>query len=357
MEKIQISGINFYQEEFRGKSIPYFFESSGFHKQIYSFLREWFSPQETIKLYTSGSTGKPKEIIVSKKQMLESAAMTCKFFGLKKNDKALLCLSTDYIAGKMMLVRAIYGGLNVYSVEPNGHPLKDISSSFDFAAMVPLQVFNSIQTDSERRKLSQIRNIIIGGGAINKELEEALRVFPNSIYSTYGMTETLSHIGLRKINGENASDYYTPLPGVDLRLSDNNTLIIDIPNIVNETVVTNDIAEIRNDGSFRVIGRIDNIINTGGIKVLTEEIEEKLKSFMKGDYAISSIPHPKLGEVVVLLVDKIEDQQLSEEIIKKILPRYQQPRHIIKVEAIPLTGSGKIDRVAIKKLTELMTYL
>lgn len=356
MDKIKISGINFYREDFKGEDMPSFFTSSDFHKQIYLFLKEWFSNDETIRLYTSGSTGIPKEIIVRKKQMLESASMTCKFFGLKENDKALLCLSVDYIAGKMMLVRAIYCGLDIYPVEPKGHPLKEISMSFDFAAMVPLQVHNSLQNENERIKLSQVRNLIIGGGAINKELEEELRLFPNSVYSTYGMTETVSHIGLRKINGEDATDYYIPLSGVKLKLSDNKTLVIDAPEIADDTLITNDIAEIRNDGSFRIIGRIDNIINTGGIKVQAEEVEDILKPFMKGSYAISSIPHSKLGEAIVLLVDNIEDQQQSEEFIKTV-PRYQQPMYIIKVKDIPLTRSGKIDRIAVKKIAKIMTQL
>jgi len=356
MNKIKISGINFYREDFTIEDMPVFFATSDFHKQIYSFLKEWFSNDRTIKLHTSGSTGEPKEITVLKKQMLARAYMTCKYFELKESDKALLCLSVDYIAGKMMLVRAIYSGMDIYPVEPKGHPLKETSSSFDFAAMVPLQVYNSLQTEDERMKLSQIRNLIIGGGAINSELEKALRQFPNSVYSTYGMTETLSHIGLRKINGEDASDYYTPLTGVSIKLSDNGTLIIDTPSIADETIVTNDIAEIRANGSFKIIGRIDNIINTGGIKVQTEEVEEKLKPFMKGNYAISSIPHPKLGETIVLLIDNKEDMQ-SKEIITKTLPRYKQPQQLIKVEEIPLTGSGKPDRTAIKKLAEFMTQL
>lgn len=349
MNRIKISGIYYFSEDFKKRSVPHIFESSDYHKQIYIFLKEWFSLEETIKLYTSGSTGKPKEVVVRKKQMLESAAITCSFFNLKENDKALLCLSTDYIAGKMMLVRAIHCGLDIYPVEPKGHPLKDISSSFDFAAMVPLQVYNSLQSEKERIELSQIRNLIIGGGAISKDLEKALSILPNPIFSTYGMTETLSHIGLRKINGNNASDYYTPLPGVGLRLSDNNTLIIDIPKISDESIITNDIVKLRCDGSFRIIGRVDNTINTGGIKVQAEEVEEILKPFLKGNYAISSIPHPKLGEAVVLFVDNLEDQPL-EKIIREILPRHQQPMHIVKVKELPLTGGDKIDRAAIKKL-------
>lgn len=353
MDKIKISGKIFYREDFMGAEMPLYFKSSGFLEQIYTFLNEWFSLDNRIKLFTSGSTGKPKEIIVDKQKMIESAAMTCEYFKLKENDRALLCLSTEYIAGKMMLVRAIYCGMDIYPVTPNGNPLREVSSSFDFAAMVPLQVYNSLNSEKERIRLSQISNIIIGGGAIDKDLEEDLKLLPNSLFSTYGMTETLSHIAIRKINGEGASDFYTPLSGVKLKLSDNSTLIIDAPKISDAPIVTNDIVELRDDATFRVIGRVDNIINTGGIKVQAEEVEDTLQPYLKGNYAISSVPHTKLGEAVVLIVDNIDDKYQAEEYVNKILPRYQQPLYIINVESIPMTGNGKIDRKSLKKLAEL----
>jgi O-succinylbenzoic acid--CoA ligase len=167
------------------------------------------------------------------------------------------------------------------------------------------------------------------------------------------MTETLSHIAIRKINGEGASDFYTPLSGVNLKLSDNSTLIIDAPKISDAPIVTNDIVELRDDATFRVIGRVDNIINTGGIKVQAEEVEDTLQPYLKGNYAISSVPHTKLGEAVVLIVDNIDDKYQAEEYVNKILPRYQQPLYIINVESIPMTGNGKIDRKSLKKLAEL----
>lgn len=352
MNKIKISGKYFYPEDFTENNIPDFFESPGFHKQIYLFLKEWFSPAESINLQTSGSTGKPKIMNASKLKMLNSAALTCNFFSLKENDKALLCLSTDFIAGKMMIVRSLYRGLDIYPVEPTGHPLKELSCSIEFAAMVPMQVYNSLHSEIERKKLSQIKNLIIGGGAINSELESDLKEFPNNIYSTYGMTETLSHIGLRKINGKYASEYYTPLPGVTINISEKGTLIIDIPDIADTMIVTNDIAEIKSDGTFKIIGRIDNVINTGGIKVITEELEELLQPYIKGRYAITSIPHPKLGEAIVLLVEKELNETLTVQYIRKYLPHYMHPQHIVKTSSVPLTRNGKLDRAAIKKIAE-----
>lgn len=356
MNKIQIEGTYFDAEDFISNQMPLFFTKNSIHKKLFLFLKDWFSPEETISLYTSGSTGKPKEIVVRKSHMLQSAAMTCRFFNLNKNDKALLCLSTDYIAGKMMIVRAIYSGMNLYPVEVSGHPLLSFDStaiSFDFAALIPLQAYNSLSTTIERSRLSMIKNIIIGGGSIDRDLEESLKDFPNSIYSTYGMTETLSHIGLRKINGDDASLYYKPLASVDLKLSNDKTLIINAPHISDHILTTNDIAEIKSDGSFKILGRIDNIINTGGIKVQIEEVEQQLRPHLRSNFAITSIPHSKLGEAIVLLVEPFDQQYNFDEIIKEAFntkPQYHQPICFFTVSKIPLTDSGKKDRKAIKEL-------
>ena len=173
------------------------------------FLEEWNNPSEFVEVKTSGSTGEPKRMMVEKRRMLNSARITCDFLGLKKGDTALLCMSTDYIAGKMMVVRSIERGLNLISVEPSGHPLAARENlEFSFAAMVPMQVYNSLQVPEEKERLMAIRHLIIGGGAIDEAMERELRNFPNAVWSTYGMTETLSHIALRRISGPDASDWY-----------------------------------------------------------------------------------------------------------------------------------------------------
>lgn len=320
-------------------------------EQLKAFLAEWESHSPTLSVQTSGSTGMPKKMDVLKTRMLASARMTCEFFGLKKDDKALLCLPLQYIAGKMVVVRARYAELDLYAVEPSGHPLSGAAVDFDFAAMIPLQVYNSLQIPEERERLSRIKHLIIGGGAIDKKLEEELAEFPNAIYSTYGMTETLSHIALRRISGTKASRYYTPLPNVSLRLSAEQTLIIDAPHVAEETLITNDIAELKADGTFRILGRKDNVINSGGIKMQIEEIEEALRPYIDGEFAITSIPHPKLGEAIVLLAEQGDEAYIRQK-AEQVLPRYRQPLHIHVVATIPFTGNGKPDRAAIKKLAE-----
>ena len=183
------------------------------------FLYEWNSDGQYVSVHTSGSTGQPKSMLVEKSRMLASARITCDFLGLKPGNSALLCMSLDFIAGKMMVVRSIERDLKLISVTPSNHPLADVDSPIDFAAMVPSQVFGSLQVPAEREKLRQIRHLIIGGGAVPQDVESQLRSFPNAVWSTYGMTETLSHIALRRISGKDASQWYSPFSGVELSLS------------------------------------------------------------------------------------------------------------------------------------------
>ena len=197
------------------------------------FLKEWHSGSPTLTVHTSGSTGTPKAMQVEKRRMEASARITCRFLGLKEGDTALLCLPLDYIAGKMMVVRALTCGLRLISVAPSGHPLtphlSPLTTPIDFAAMVPLQVWNSLQMAEERKRLMQIKHLIIGGGAIDEELERQLKDFPNAVWSTYGMTETLSHIALRRLNGPGASEWYTPFEGVEVSLNAGSCLVINAP--------------------------------------------------------------------------------------------------------------------------------
>ena len=319
-------------------------------RDLYKFLADWFNESPYITVHTSGSTGTPKEFTVRKEQMMQSAILTCSFLHLQKGDNALLCMPLQYIAGKMVVVRALVAGLTLILRTPSGHPLADVETPLRFAAMIPLQVYNTLQVPEEKERLCRTEILIIGGGAINKELEAEVRTLPNIVYSTYGMTETLSHIALRRLNGPEASSAYTPFPSVQLSLSSEDTLIINAPLVCDETLVTNDIAQLHPDGTFSILGRKDNIINTGGIKVQIESVEETLRSIISATFAITAIPHPGLGEAIVLLMEKTADIEGLSGRIASLLPRYQQPKYIRQVDAIPLTGSGKTDRKACRLL-------
>jgi len=318
-------------------------------RELFAFLQTWWDDSSTLTVHTSGSTGTPKNIVVEKERMMQSAITSCSALGLKQGDKALLCLPVRYIAGKMMVLRSLVAGLDLYTVTPDGRPLANIPSglTFDFAAMVPLQVFNSLSND--KTALETIKNGIIGGAAIDPELEKEVAALPNGWYSTYGMTETLSHIALRRLNGPARSENYCPVNNVNISLSEDETLTIEAPLICPATIVTNDIARIFPDGSFKILGRKDNVINSGGIKLQTEQIEQKLSQILDVPFCITSAPDPKLGEKVILLIESkdIPEQDLLTK-ISALLGVYETPKQIIPVDKIPMTPNGKIDRKAAK---------
>lgn len=307
------------------------------------FLEEWNNPSPYVHVQTSGSTGAPKPMLVEKQRMLNSARITCDFLGLREGDTALLCMSLDYIAGKMMVVRSIERGLKLISVEPSGHPLSTPHSPLSFAAMVPMQVYNSLQVPEEKERLKQIRHLIIGGGAIDDALAAALKTFPNHVWSTYGMTETLSHIALRRLNGPEASEWYTPFPSVKVSLNEDSCLVIDAPLVCPSRLVTNDIAELSSgtvpNMKFRILGRKDNVICSGGIKIQIETVERQLRPHLQAPFLITKRPDAKFGEAVVLLTEGAVDE--GRRVCAQVLPKYNQPKAYLHVDKIPLTATGK----------------
>ena len=334
------------------------------------FLSEWNNDSDRVLVHTSGSTGKPKPMMVEKKRMLNSARITCDFLGLKPGDSALLCMSLDYIAGKMVVVRSIERHLHLISVSPSGHPLKnidlkdvngkDVNGEITFAAMVPMQVYNTLQVPEERERLTHFRHLIIGGGAIDAALEQELRSLPGNIaiWSTYGMTETLSHIALRRINGAEASEWYQPFDSVKISQTDEGCLVIDAPLVCAETLVTNDIVEIEpyiynkvenhnkvEKTRFRIKGRKDNVICSGGIKIQIEEVEEFLKPHLEKPFMLAKKKDEKFGEIAVLLS---EDKEIKtvEATIRRLLSdhKYWIPREFLHVDHLPLTETGKPKR-------------
>lgn len=335
---------------------------------VNDFLQEWNSPSETLLVHTSGSTGKPKPMWVEKQRMLNSAHITCDFLGLRPGDSALLCMSLDYIAGKMMVVRSIERKLRLFSVKPSGHPLSDESLSkmvemdFDFVAMVPMQVYNTLQVPQERERLSRIKHLIIGGGAIDDALAEELRSLPGAVWSTYGMTETLSHIALRRLNGEEASEWYQPFDSVGVSLNSDGCLVIDAPLVCSEPLVTNDIAEIKqqetsshsSDASsslktssphvlFRIKGRKDNVICSGGIKIQIEEVENLLRQHLDAPFLLAKKKDEKFGEIAVLVTES-SDLEDVEAICRQVLPKYWVPRQYLHFDQLPMTETGKPKR-------------
>lgn len=324
--------------------------------RVEEFLAEWNNSEPTVRVHTSGSTGKPKEMSVEKSRMLASAKMTCDFLNLKPGNTALLCMPLDYIAGKMVVVRSIERQMRLINVEPSSHPLAEVNEHIDFVAFVPLQVLKTLEVEEETSRFHDITNVIIGGGAIDAALETRLRACANNIYSTYGMTETLSHIALRKVSGEDASDWYTPFGNVHLSQTADGCLVIDAPLVCNERLITNDIVEMNPQGQFRVIGRKDNTINTGGVKVQIEEVEKCIREkVLHSDFMITSCKDSTFGEIVVMLVPRYLTSEQRKTLIDatNALPRYWKPKKIVDVDSLPTTETGKPDRATAKMVVKM----
>lgn len=344
--KFKLNGEAFLSAEALKKRANHFVEKGkNDEAAIGKFILEWLDGNDFITVKTSGSTGVPKEIKLQKKNIANSAEATVNYFDLKENTKALLCLSSEYIAGKMMLVRAMMAGWDLYTTAPEKNPLDKTERNFDFSAMVPYQVFHSL------KDLHKVKKLIIGGGAVSSELEQQLQQVSTSVFATYGMTETISHIAVRPINGKEKSAIFSALPKVDFSQTENGCLRIHASEISEENVVTNDVVELLSPTSFKFIGRIDNVINTGGVKVHPEVIEEKLSLHIKQPFFIASEKDDALGERVILIVES--ERQLQMEDYSKAfetLSVYEKPKKVYTTAQFIYTETAKVKRAEVLKI-------
>ncbi|MFB0966013.1 MAG: AMP-binding protein, partial [Cloacibacterium sp.] len=333
------------QIDFKNFDIKNILPRTEFEKKVLQFLQDWFSHSETVSVQTSGSTGIPKVFEIQKKRMLNSAKMTCDFLGLKEGDTALLCLPVQYISGKMMLVRAIERKLKLIITTPTSTP--EISENIAFCAMTPLQVQNSLD------KIHFIKNLIIGGAAVSEKLKNEIFTtlqFSNSptrIFETYGMSETLSHIALKQISPVQ-ENYFTILNDVEISVDERNCLKIFAPKLNPEILQTNDIVELWNEKQFRFLGRFDNVINSGGVKIFAEELENLVKKHIDKNLVFLGKPDETLGEKLVLVFEgKDASTTLSmTEIKSKIYnlefpSKFHIPKEILFLEKFPRAENGK----------------
>ncbi len=311
---------------------------------IGNFISEWLDENDFITVKTSGSTGTPKEIKLQKKHVFNSANATVTYFDLRENTKALLCLPSEYIAGKMMLVRAMIAGWYLHTTSPEKNPLENSDENFNFTAMVPYQVFHSL------KDLHKVKKLIVGGGAVPLELEQQLQKVNTQVFATYGMTETISHIAVRPLNGSEKSAVFSALPKVNFSQTENDCLQIHAPEISEETVATNDVVELISPTSFKFLGRIDNMINTGGVKVHPEVIEEKISLHLKQPFFIASEKDNALGERVILIIESEKQLQLEDySEVFEMLSAYERPKKIYSIPQFFYTETGKIKRAEILK--------
>lgn len=325
-----------------------------------TFCRQWLTDQPDFLVRTSGSTGAPKPIRLTREQMTASARLTGRALGLSPGDRTLVCLPTRYIAGRMMLVRGLVLNLDLMVVEPASDPfaLLPPMEEVDFTAVVPLQLQTLLNGPSRYRTiLDGMKAILVGGAPVSLALQEQLQAIRAPVYHTYGMTETATHVALRRLNGPGASDFFAPLPDVHLGLDRRGCLTIRGPMTAGKTLATNDRVLLNADGSFRWLGRVDNVINSGGVKVQVEPVENVVeRAFREMDgpeltqrrFFIAGLPDERLGQAVALI---LEGDPLPEEtliavktVLSARLERYSAPREICFVERFAETPTGKIDR-------------
>lgn len=342
--------------------------TNNFSDDVHQFLKSWFSVDDSLAVQTSGSTGKPKTILLLKEQMINSALATSNYFDLKENTTALSCLPVAYIAGKMMLIRAITLGWHLDVVTTNSNPLNDIEKQYDFSAMVPLQLENSLS------KINLIKKLIVGGGVVSNSLQEKINNISTAVFATYGMTETITHIAVKKLNNFNAvisseveksllqshitESYYQVLPNVKIFIDDRNCLVIDAPKVSKEIVFTNDVVLLISDTQFEWLGRFDNVINSGGIKLHPEKIEEKLSKVISNRFFVAGISDEKLGQKLVLIVESIISSEVEKSFFNKVknlksLSKFEAPKEIYFLDQLIETETGKIQR---KKTLELLKH-
>lgn len=353
MTKPQYSDIHF-RFKFNGfhpsvdelKEIGYSLIKEGtlFEQAIGDFLLDWLDEKPVVKVKTSGSTGIPKSILLKKSQMVNSALATGDFFGLRPGDSALLCLPADFIAGKMMLVRAMVLGLELHYVEPSSNPLEYNTNSYDFCAMVPLQLEKSLG------QLKRIRIVLVGGASVSNALKKKVEHESTTIFETYGMTETITHIAVRKIHAAIPSkvvdSFFRTLPGVTVSTDSRNCLVIDAPDVCDDTVVTNDLVDLVSETEFKWLGRYDNVINSGGVKLIPEQIETKLAQIIMKRFFVAGLPDEKLGQKLVLVIEgEMDTNNLLQEIISsRVLNKFEVPKAIYAVLKFIESDNGKILR-------------
>lgn len=317
-------------------------ELTEWEHDLYSFIQTWFSGSAYVSIYTSGSTGTPKEIKILKERMRLSAQRTLDYFEVEPLENILLCLPVKYIAGMMMVVRAFTGLLNLIAVSPNQLKIDRIEDTIGFASMVPLQIERLID---QHQPLDRIQKLLLGGTPVSENLSNKLKSsFKGQLWETYGMTETITHVAVRKLRDE--AQVFHALPGITFSIDNRDCLMINDPLVQDLAVQTNDRVELLSATSFRLLGRVDYVINSGGIKIQPEVLERTLEPYMTVRFCITSIPDESLGEMLVLVVEKGVNPESIQRALTQI-GSYSRPRKIFELEKIPVTNNGKIDLKAV----------
>ena len=349
--RFKLNGLYFNHSDLKEVAYSLIKEGVAFEKATGNFLIDWLNDKDYLLVNTSGSTGKPKTIKLQKQAMVNSALATGDFFGLQPGDKAMNCLPSHYIAGKMMLVRAMILGLEIDCVEPSSHPIFDYEKHYDFCAMIPLQLKHTI------KYTYNIKTIIVGGSKVTQPIVQLIKGSDSRIFETYGMTETVTHVAVRQLESKvlKGETYFNALPNVTFAQDERHCLIVNATKLVNEPLVTNDVVDLKSESSFQLLGRFDHVINSGGVKLFPEQIEDKLQPVIDDRFIVAGQDDEDLGERLVLIIENPRDsaESISNRIKRvKGLTKFEVPIHIYAVDKFVETVNGKIQR---QKTLDLVT--
>lgn len=327
-------------------------ECPSWEQEVLAFIRLFLDPSEgEISQKTSGTTGDPHTHILQRTSLVSSARKTLDFFKLKPGDRVLHCLPTRYVAGKLMVVRALIGGLDLVISKPSGRPVRKLKEPFVFAAMVPLQVHESLVHGDD---FSHISTLLVGGGKLPySDLKSLVQLDQPAVYESFGMTETYTHFALKRINGTHPDRGFKIMEGVQISQDQRSCLVVDVKDITSGPVSTNDLVQIDPSGlMFKWLGRFDHVINSGGIKIIPELLEQQIRLVTRHNCLLLPEPDDRLGSRLVLLVETSEENPPLEtwlESLRAILPAYELPKYILTTPEIPRNQSMKMDRKAAQK--------
>jgi o-succinylbenzoate---CoA ligase len=348
------------KETYNLSNLPEIANPFSFNEKVISFCKQWIDKKPSFEIQTSGSTGKPKTIKLERSSMIASAMATAQAINLKKGQTSLVCLDPSYIAGMMMLVRSLEVGMDIIAIEPCPNPFEKIESKdkIHFTALVPYQV-KAILDSSQKEYFNQLETVIIGGAPLNEPTKKQLQNFSCQFYETYGMTETISHIALKKINGKNKSDYFEILPNITIRQDERACLCISTTYLPEE-IITNDVVEMASLQQFIWLGRFDNAINSGGVKIFPESTEKKIDLIfdqlkINNRFFITGLDDPSLGQVVTLILEgelNVAKQKEMELLLKKSLHKFEFPRLIKVIKKFAQTEAGKTNRTKTLELKQ-----
>jgi O-succinylbenzoic acid--CoA ligase len=340
--KFKLNGRSYSIDALRRLAHDFIEVGEPYEESVGTFLLDWLNDKRYVTVRTSGSTGAPKVIKIKKWHMVNSAKATAKHFSLAEKTTALLCLPADFIAGKMMLVRALVLGWHIDMTQPKSNPLDNVYRRYDFCAMTPFQLDNSLS------RMHLLSKLIVGGGAISANLKQRIANLSTKVYETYGMTETVTHIAARRVNPKKPKE--TPIPfkalaKVTINQDERGCLVIKAPAVSSDPVITNDLVEILTYKKFIWLGRVDNVKNSGGIKLYPEQIEQKLAQFIEATFFIAGVPDDALGQRVALFVEQEKDFYFNkDEVSLEIFSAYEFPKSVYTIDRFERTENGKIKR-------------